>query len=103
MGEWGRSVAAATWELAFRTLCANATVLTDTSLSSGGTMAMKWPTPCAYWCFRQVKNYLQEHNLQKVKKTWMRVWARGRRIQAVDSRYVIELVVRRTRPPSLSP
>ena len=51
----------------FRALWRNAVIIMDAVLASGGIVAIEWPTSCAYWRFKQVKDYLKKNHLHKVK------------------------------------
>ena len=51
----------------FRALWKNAVIIMDAVLASGGIVAIEWPTSCAYWRFKQVKDYIKRNHLHKVK------------------------------------
>ena len=51
----------------FRVLWRHAVIIMDAVLASGGIVAIEWPTSCAYWRFKQVKDYIKRNHLHKVK------------------------------------
>ena len=51
----------------FRALWRNAVIIMDAVLASGGIVAIEWPSSCAYWRFQQVKDYIKNNHLHKVK------------------------------------
>ena len=51
----------------FKALWARAVMIMEANLIRGGIVVIEWPTSCAYWRFRQAKQFLQKHGLKTVK------------------------------------
>jgi len=51
----------------FLKLWRNACVVVEQALGQGGDAAIEWPTSCAYWRLRFVKNFLEKHGFGVAK------------------------------------
>ena len=51
----------------YRTLWKRSVKNMESVLGAGGHVAIEWPTSCSYWRFREVRAFIQKHDLKKVK------------------------------------